>query len=109
MLKKRWIATLVALLLLVASWLAGVQLALAAEGEFSIGSGISYSSGDYGGSAATQPGSGRETRGARPLAGLCEHLGELLCRHAPRRGSLAGAQAGAGQAAARLALIRRSP
>jgi len=54
MLRKRWVATLVALLLLVAGWLAGVQLTLAAEGEFSIGSGVSYSSGDYGGSAATQ-------------------------------------------------------
>lgn len=52
MLQKRWIATLFALLILVASWFAGVQLALAAE--FSIGSGISYSSGDYGGSASTQ-------------------------------------------------------
>ena len=58
MLQKRWVATLVALLLFVAGWLAGVQLALAAtaaaEGELSIGSGISYSSGDYGGAAATQ-------------------------------------------------------
>ena len=52
MLQKRWIATLFALLILVVSWLAGVQLALA--GEFSLGSGISYSSGDYGGSASTQ-------------------------------------------------------
>lgn len=50
--KKRWIATLVALLLFLAGWLAGIQLALA-ESEFSLGSGISYSSGDYGGSAAT--------------------------------------------------------
>ena len=56
MLKKRWIATLVALLLLVVGWFAGVQLALAetpAESEFSVGSGVGYSSGDYGGSAAT--------------------------------------------------------
>jgi len=53
MLQKRWVATLVALLLFVAGWLAGVQLTLAAEGEFSIGSGVTYSSGDYGGSAAT--------------------------------------------------------
>src|SRR5882672_11116831 len=52
MLKKRWIATLVALLLFAAGWFAGVQLALA-ESEFSIGSGISYSSGNYGGSATT--------------------------------------------------------
>ena len=52
MLKKRWIATLFALLILVVSWFAGVQLALA-DSEFSLGSGISYSSGDYGGSAAT--------------------------------------------------------
>ena len=54
MLRQRWIATLFALLILIASWFAGVQLALAHEGEVSIGSGISYSSGDYGGSAATQ-------------------------------------------------------
>jgi hypothetical protein len=53
MFQKRWVATLVALLLFVAGWLAGVQLTLAAEGELSIGSGIGYSSGDYGGSAAT--------------------------------------------------------
>lgn len=54
MLKKHWIATLVALLLFVASWFAGVRLTLAAEGEFSLGSGIGYSSGAYGGSASTQ-------------------------------------------------------
>ena len=58
MFKKRWIATLFALLILVASWFAGVQLALAetaaAAGELSVGSGISYSSGAYGGSTATQ-------------------------------------------------------
>ena len=33
MLKKRWIATFVALLILVAGWFAGVQLALAESGE----------------------------------------------------------------------------
>ena len=33
MLKKRWIATFVALVILVAGWLAGVQLALAESGE----------------------------------------------------------------------------
>jgi len=54
MLKKQWLATLFALLILVVSWFAGVKLALAAESEFSIGSGITYSSGDYGGSTATQ-------------------------------------------------------
>src|SRR6476659_7261273 len=54
MLKKQWLATLFALLILIVSWFAGVQLALAAEGEFSLGSGISYSSGEYGGSASTQ-------------------------------------------------------
>jgi hypothetical protein len=53
MLKKRWLATLFALLILVVSWFAGVQLALATEDEFSIGSGIGYSSGTYGGSEAT--------------------------------------------------------
>ena len=57
MLHRRWIATLFALLILAASWFAGVQLALAgtaaAEGELSIGTGIGYSSGDYGGSSAT--------------------------------------------------------
>ena len=52
MLKERWIATLVALLLFLAGWLAGIQLALA-ESEFSVGSGVTYSNGDYGGTAAT--------------------------------------------------------
>ncbi len=31
--QKRWIATLVALLILVAGWIAGVQLALAKDGD----------------------------------------------------------------------------
>lgn len=52
MLQKRWIATLVALLLFLAGWLAGIQLALA-ESDFSLGSGASYSSGSYGGTSAT--------------------------------------------------------
>src|SRR4051812_11318821 len=51
--KKQWLATLVALLILAASWFAGVQLALAAEGEFSLGSGVGYTSGTYGSSAST--------------------------------------------------------
>lgn len=53
MLKKRWVATFVALLIFAASWFAGVQLALAAEGEMSLGSGASYTSGTYGSSAST--------------------------------------------------------
>ena len=53
MLKKRWLATCVALLLLAASWFAGVQLALAAEGEISLGAGVNYTSGTYDGSATT--------------------------------------------------------
>jgi hypothetical protein len=54
MLKKQWLATLLALLILVVGWFAGVQLALAAESDLSVGSGLTYSSGDYGGSTATQ-------------------------------------------------------
>lgn len=53
MLKQRWIATLVALLIFAASWFAGVQLALAADGEFSLGTGIGYTSGTYGESGST--------------------------------------------------------
>ena len=53
MLKKRWMATLVALLIFAASWFAGVQLALSAEGELSLGSGVNYTSGTYGDSAST--------------------------------------------------------
>ena len=50
---KRWIATLVAFLIFAASWFAGVQLALAAEGEMSLGSGAGYTSGTYGSSSST--------------------------------------------------------
>jgi len=50
---KRWIATLVAFLIFAASWFAGVQLALTAEGEMSLGSGVNYTSGTYGSSAST--------------------------------------------------------
>src|SRR3954470_23473752 len=53
MLKKQWLAKLLALLILVVGWFAGVQLAHAAESDLSVGSGLTYSSGDYGGSAAT--------------------------------------------------------
>src|SRR5436190_7614579 len=51
---KRWIATFFALAILVAGWFAGVQLALAAEAEIGLGSGVNYTSGTYGGSASTQ-------------------------------------------------------
>src|SRR5258706_118108 len=53
MLRKRWLATCVALLIFAASWFAGVQLALAAEGEVSLGAGVNYTSGTYDGSATT--------------------------------------------------------
>ena len=53
MLKKRWLATCVALLIFAASWFAGVQLALAAEGEVSLGAGVNYTSGTYDCSATT--------------------------------------------------------
>lgn len=62
MLKKRWIATFFALALLAASWFAGVQLALAAEGEMTraasgeltLGGGVHFTTGDYGGPSSTQ-------------------------------------------------------
>ncbi|HZE60536.1 MAG TPA: hypothetical protein VE085_08275 [Burkholderiales bacterium] len=53
MLKKRWIATVAALLIFAASRFAVVQLAMAAEGEVSLGSGVNYSSGTYGSNAGS--------------------------------------------------------
>src|SRR5438552_1186835 len=78
MLKKRWMATLVALLIFAASWFAGVQLALAAEGELSLGSGVNYTSGTYGGSASTHiltiPFSARYERDAWTLRASVPYL-----------------------------------
>lgn len=54
MVRKRWIATLVALAVLIAGWIVGVQLALAAEGELTLGSGVHFTTGDYGGPSTTR-------------------------------------------------------
>jgi hypothetical protein len=62
MLQKRWLATFVALAVLVAGWIVGAQLAAAAEGEvtraasgeLSLGSGVQFTTGDYGGPSSTQ-------------------------------------------------------
>jgi len=79
---KRWIATFFALAILVAGWFAGVQLALAAEGEIGLGSGVTYTSGTYGsnagGSASTHiltiPFSARYERDAWTLRATLPYL-----------------------------------